>query len=114
MKQETSAEIALFSPAWLMALLRGQRSSGETFWVGNYGTALFHQPVLALLLVLPGTGVLPGFFAALLFVYQLLLVVALIRSHPKVATPIGWKVAGVIFTLLNAGAFAALAMTLSI
>ena len=101
--------MTLFTPTWLKALLRGKRASGETFWVGNYGTALFHQPLLALLLVMPISNAAPALLASVLAVYQGALALALVRSKPGVPTPIGWKIAGVIATLVHAALFATLA-----
>ncbi|MBO9479538.1 hypothetical protein J7382_18485 [Shimia sp. R11_0] len=103
---------SLFTPKWLAALLKGQRPAGETFWVGNYGTALFHQPILAVMLVLPLPSILPGLLTALLTVYQLVLSVAVARAQPNVPTPTGWKIAGILVTLGNAALFATLTSAL--
>ncbi len=112
MAEETNEKLTLFTPKWLSAVLRGARPTGETFWVGNYGTALFHQPLLALLLVLPVSEAIPGILAAFLALYQLLLTVAVAHSQPGVPTPIGWKIAGISITLAHAALFAALARSL--
>lgn len=112
MADETNNSLTLLSPKWLRAVLRGDRPTGETFWVGNYGTALFHQPVMALLLVLPISEAIPGTLAALLVLYQLVLTRAVARSQPGVPTPLGWKITGVLVTFGHAALFAALARSL--
>lgn len=112
MTEENPTEIRLFTPQWLRALLRGERATGETFWVGNYGTALFHQPVMAMLLVLPISEAIPAILAIALVLYQLALTVAVARSKPGVPTPFGWKLAGIAMTLVHAALFATLARSL--
>ncbi len=112
MADETNNSLTLFSPKWLRAVLRGDRPTGETFWVGNYGTALFHQPLMALLLVLPISEAIPGTWAALLVLYQLGLTRAVVRSQPGVPTPSGWKIAGILVTMGHAALFATLARSL--
>ncbi|WP_299424211.1 hypothetical protein [uncultured Shimia sp.] len=112
MTNDTNKKVTLFTPKWLQAVLRGERPSGETFWVGNYGTALFHQPLMALLLVLPINEAIPGVLAALLALYELALTVAVARSRPGVPTPLGWKIAGVLVTLGHAALFTFLALSL--
>jgi hypothetical protein len=99
----------IFTPAWFSALLRGALPTGETFWAGNYGTALFHQPLVALLVVLPIPRLIPALFWAALTLYQLALTSAVIRSRPGVPTPLGWKLAGIAVTLAHGGLFASLA-----
>ena len=112
MSEYAPEKMRLFTRAWFAALLRGKRSTGETFWVGNYGTALFHQPLLAVLLVMPISESIPAALAICLSLYQLALMVAVLRSSPAVPTPLGWKVTGVIVTLGHAALFAALARSL--
>ncbi|WP_294220733.1 hypothetical protein [uncultured Shimia sp.] len=112
MTDGTHPQMRLFTPEWLRALLRGERTTGETFWVGNYGTALFHQPLMALLLVLPINAVIPGALTSLLVVYQFTLTIAVWRSTPGVPTPIGWKIAGVLLTLGHTALFAVLTRAL--
>lgn len=112
MAENNDNSVTLFTPSWLRKLLRGERPTGETFWVGNYGTALFHQPVMALLLVLPISEAIPGTLAALLVLYQLVLTRAVARSQPGVPTPLGWKIAGILVTVGHAALFAALARSL--
>ena len=112
MADEANKNVTLFTPKWLRTVLRGVRPTGETFWVGNYGTALFHQPVMALLLVLPISEAIPGTLAALLVLYQLVLTRAVARSQPGVPTPLGWKIAGILVTFGHATLFAALAQSL--
>ncbi|SMP19808.1 hypothetical protein [Shimia sagamensis] len=112
MAEEIDEKLTLFTPKWLGAVLRGERPSGETFWVGNYGTALFHQPLMALLLVLPINEAIPGILAALLALYQIALTVAVTRSRPGVPTPLGWKIAGILITLGHAALFTFLALSL--
>ncbi|TKZ21586.1 hypothetical protein FAP39_05640 [Shimia litoralis] len=102
----------MFRPAWFSALLKGQLPLGETFWVGNWGTALFHQPLLALLVVLPLPSAVPGVLAVLLACFELALVRAVLIAKPGVPTPVGWRVAGVIVTLAIAALFASFARTL--
>jgi hypothetical protein len=109
MADKKDNSLTLFTPNWLRAVLRGERPTGETFWVGNYGTALFHQPLMALLLVLPISEAIPGTLAALLVLYQLALTRAVIRSQPDVPTPLGWKIAGILVTFGHAALFATLA-----
>lgn len=112
MTDGTHPQIRLFTPEWLRALLHGERTTGETFWVGNYGTALFHQPLMALLLVLPINALIPGALTSLLVVYQFALTIAVWRSTPGVPTLIGWKVAGILITFGHAALFAALTRSL--
>lgn len=112
MSHQPPPKLRLFTSAWLQAMLRGERTTGETFWVGNYGTALFHQPVMALLLVMPISEVFPGVLAALLTLYQIALFRAVALSQPGVPTPFGWKLAGLVVTLVHAVLFAGLARSL--
>jgi hypothetical protein len=112
MADKKDNSLTLFTPSWLRVVLRGNRPTGETFWVGNYGTALFHQPLMALLLVLPISEAIPGTLAVLLVLYQLALTRAVVRSQPGVPTPVGWKIAGVLVTFGHAALFAALARSL--
>lgn len=91
--------LTVFTPGWFRALLAAKLPAGETFWVGNYGTALFHQPLVALLVVLPIPRLIPAAFWALLTLYQLALTWALIRAKPGVPTPRIWKVIGILVTL---------------
>ena len=112
MTDGTQTQMRLFTLKWLSALLRGERTTGETFWVGNYGTALFHQPLMALLLVLPISALIPGALTSLLVVYQFTLATAVWRSTPGVPTPIGWKIAGILITFGHAALFVALTRSL--
>lgn len=112
MAEKNDTRLTLFTLNWLRAVLRGERPTGETFWVGNYGTALFHQPLLALLLVLPVSEAIPGTLATLLVLYQLALTRGVARSQPGVPTPLGWKIAGILVTFGHAALFAALARSL--
>lgn len=112
MTNDTNGKKTLFTPTWLRAVLRGERPSGETFWVGNYGTALFHQPLMALLLVLPINEAIPGTLAALLALYQFALTIAVAQSRSGVPTPLGWKFAGILITFGHAALFTFLALSL--
>ncbi|MCW9044396.1 MAG: hypothetical protein OQK05_13730 [Pseudopelagicola sp.] len=102
----------IFTPPWFSALLKGQLTTGETFWAGNYGTALFHQPIVALLVVLPIPRLIPAVFWAVLTLYQLVLTAAVIRSKPGVPTPLGWRIAGIVITLAHGALFASLARSI--
>jgi hypothetical protein len=110
MSDETKAKI--FTPAWFSALLRGALPTGETFWVGNYGTALFHQPLVAILVVLPIPRIIPALLWGLLTLYQLALGVAVTRSKPGVPTPLGWKLLGIAITFGHGALFASLARSI--
>lgn len=101
----------IFRPQWFRDLLAARLSLGETFWVGNYGTALFHQPLVVFLAILPVPRVIPAAALALLAIYQLALTWALIRAQPKVPTPMVWKVIGVLITLGFAALFLSFART---
>ena len=105
-------KLKIFTPAWFSALLRGTLPTGETFWAGNYGTALFHQPLVALLVVLPIPRLIPALFWGALTLYQLVLTSAVIRSKPDVPTPLGWKLAGIAVTLGHGALFASLARSI--
>ncbi|MDV4145996.1 MULTISPECIES: hypothetical protein [Shimia] len=102
----------IFTPAWFSALLKGALPTGETFWAGNYGTAMFHQPFVAILVVLPIPRLIPALFWAALTLYQLALTSAVIRSKPGVPTPLGWKLAGIAITLAHGALFASLARSI--
>ncbi|MBR9842714.1 MAG: hypothetical protein GYB25_06105 [Rhodobacteraceae bacterium] len=105
-------KLKMFTPAWFSALLKGELQTGETFWAGNYGTALFHQPLVALLVVLPIPRLIPALVWAILTLYQLALTSAVIRSKPGVPTPMGWKIAGIVITLAHGALFASLARSI--
>ncbi|MEQ9695716.1 hypothetical protein [Shimia sp. SDUM112013] len=107
--EEKSNGPKIFTPAWFKALFAGDLILGETFWGGNFGTALFHQPIVALLLVLPISTAIPAAFWGLLTLYQLALTRAVILAKPGVPTPIGWKIAGIIITFGFGVMFAAFA-----
>jgi hypothetical protein len=96
---------ATFSPGWFRELLAGRLSLGDTFWIGNYGTALFHQPLVVFLLILPVPKVVPAAVLALLALYELALARAVMLARPKVETPLGWKIVGVLLTLGFAALF---------
>ncbi|MDO6796840.1 hypothetical protein [Shimia thalassica] len=103
--EEKTTGPKMFSVAWFRALLTAQLPTGETFWVGNFGTALFHQPLIAISLVLSTpVSVLAGLWG-LLAAYQLYLATAVARSKPGVPTPVGWKIAGILVTLGNGALF---------
>lgn len=95
----------IFRPDWFRDLLAGRLSLGETFWVGNYGTALFHQPLVVFLAILPVPRLVPAAVVALLVLYQLALTRAVILAQPKVPTPKIWKVVGALVTLGIAALF---------
>lgn len=89
----------IFRPQWFRDLLSGRLSLGETFWVGNYGTALFHQPAIVFLAILPVPRLVPAIALMLLAFYQIALTRAMVMANPKVPTPKVWKVIGTLITL---------------
>lgn len=89
----------IFRPDWFRDLLSARLSLGETFWAGNYGTALFHQPVIVMLSVLAIPRIIPAGILAVLVIYQLALARAVYLAQPKVPTPRRYKVIGVLATL---------------
>lgn len=95
----------IFRPDWFRDLLAGRLSLGETFWAGNYGTALIHQPLVAFLTVLPVPRIIPAAVLIVLVIYQILLTRAMVLAQPKVPTPIGWKIVGTLVTLGFGGLF---------
>lgn len=95
----------IFRPDWFRDLLAGRLSLGETFWAGNYGTAMFHQPLVAFLTVLPVPRIIPAAVLFALVVYQFMLTRAVALAQPKVPTPVGWKIVGTLVTLGFAGLF---------
>jgi hypothetical protein len=98
-----------FTPAWFADLLAGRLSLGDTFWIGNFGTALVFVPAQVLLIVLAGL-LLPapwGMRLASIGAWALAAFhLALLRAVLKTALPRhdtgGWRWAGVAITALIA------------
>ncbi|GAA3870663.1 hypothetical protein [Celeribacter arenosi] len=92
----------MFTTRFWLNLLRGQEGLGDTFWAGNYLSGLFLIPVVVLLLAIPpASGLLPFIFIAF-GIYLLAVARAVAIAKPKGDTGLGWKIAGVAWTLLNA------------
>lgn len=89
---------------WI-SLLKGREALGDTFWAGNYLAALFFLPVMIVLLALGSFVPSLSFLLSASFVAFgiYLLAVARAVAVAKSSSAIGWRVAGVVWTLLNAG-----------
>ncbi|AJE48186.1 hypothetical protein [Celeribacter indicus] len=100
---EIRAERArMFTFGFWKSLLAGREGLGDTFWAGNYLAALFFIPVYILLLAIPPFYVLIPVVFALFGIYLLFVARAVWLAKPKGGAGIGWKIAGVIWTLMNA------------
>lgn len=87
---------------WWRSVLSGRETLGETFWTGNYLSALVVVPVVVMLLVIP--KMLPVAIALLgvYGVFLLFLTVAVARARPKDGKWTWWKLPGVALTLVDA------------
>lgn len=103
-ESEIEAERArMFTLGFWKSLLAGREGMGDTFWAGNYLAALFFIPVYVLLLAIPPLyGLIPVVFI-LFGIYLLFIARAVWLAKPKGNAGLGWKIAGVIWTLMNAG-----------
>ncbi|TNE70079.1 hypothetical protein [Celeribacter ethanolicus] len=102
-ESEIEAERArMFTLGFWKSLLAGREGLGDTFWAGNYLAALFFVPVYVLLIAIPPLyGLIPVVFA-LFGIYLLFVARAVWLAKPKGDAGKGWKIAGVIWTLMNA------------
>lgn len=109
-----------FTPSWFADLLSARLGLGDTFWIGNYGTALIFVP-MGMLLVLPGRLVLPpagatwliALWFALVALFFLALTVAMLRLALRTPAAGGWRWLGVVLTASNAVSAALLAPLLA-
>lgn len=93
----------MFTRAFWISLLKGREGLGDTFWAGNYLAALFFMPVYVVLLALPPLYPLMAPAFVLFGVYLLFVARAVWLAVSKSGTTSrGWKIAGVIWTVLNA------------
>lgn len=89
-----------------VSLLKGHEPLGDTFWAGNYLAALYFLPVMILLLVIgsfvPALSVLLSLSFVIFGIYILGVARAVAVAKPKGQAVKGWRIVGVIWTLLNA------------
>ncbi|MFI0396318.1 hypothetical protein [Paracoccus jiaweipingae] len=98
-----------FTPRWFAELLSARLSLGDTFWIGNFGTALLIVPVTIILLLLPQMVAIPpraqtallGLWLAVLCGFALFLLVAVTRVALRTPSVGGWRWAAVGVTALN-------------
>lgn len=108
-----------FRPAWFRDLLTAKLSLGDTFWIGNFGTALITVPVMMLFILLARIFLSPAMAglvsaAAMMAIsaYFLALTGAVFRTALPRREVGGWRWAGVAITFANAvgATFIALAL----
>ncbi|WP_460274618.1 hypothetical protein [Celeribacter sp. ULVN23_4] len=102
-ENEIEAERArMFTFGFWKSLLAGREGMGDTFWAGNYLAALFFVPIYVLLIAIPPLyGLIPVVFI-LFGIYLLFVARAVWLAKPKGNSGMGWKIFGVIWTLMNA------------
>ena len=98
-----------FRPAWFRDLLTAKLSLGDTFWIGNFGTALITVPAMMLFILLARVflsvelaGLVSAAAMMAIALYYLALTGAVFRTalpRPEVG---GWRWAVVAITLANA------------
>ncbi|WP_417262122.1 hypothetical protein [Celeribacter sp.] len=97
----------MFTLGFWKSLLAGHEGLGDTFWAGNYLAALLFLPLMVLLFTiasfLPSLSFLLSTSFVALGVYFLFVARAVWLAKPKGDTGLGWKIVGVIWTLMNAG-----------
>lgn len=97
-----------FTLSWFGRLLRGDLSLGDTFWIGNYGIALFTVPfgtLLALVARMISEATFGSFLMAcggVLALYHLTLTRAVWLTARRTPSAGGWRWVGVVLSLLNA------------
>lgn len=92
----------MFTLGFWKSLLAGREGMGDTFWAGNYLAALLFIPVYVILVAIPPLyGLIPVVFV-LFGIYLLFVARAVWMAKPKGDAGKGWKIAGVIWTLMNA------------
>ncbi len=100
----------IFTPQWFGRLFSGRLAPGDTFWVGNYGILLWVVPALVMLMFFVAKFA-PGALApvvtgslALLGLYRVAVLRALIASTLSTPGPKGWRWFGVLWTAAEATA----------
>lgn len=87
---------------WWRSVLAGRETLGETFWTGNYLSALVVVPLIVMLLVIPPLIPLGAALLGLYGLFLLALTTAVARASPKGGGWTWWKLPAVLLTLLNA------------
>lgn len=87
---------------WWRSVLAGLETLGETFWTGNYLSALVVVPLIVMLLVIPPLIPLGAALLGLYGLFLLALTTAVARASPKGGGWTWWKLPAVLLTLLNA------------
>ncbi|MFZ1468008.1 MAG: hypothetical protein WAT09_03415 [Paracoccaceae bacterium] len=108
-----------FTPAWFRDLLAARLSLGDTFWIGNFGTALITVPAVMLFVLLARVFLDPGMAALVsglammaIAVYYAVLALAVLRTALPRSEVGGWRWVGVACTLAIAVGTALLALVL--
>ncbi|MFV0358343.1 hypothetical protein [Tropicimonas sp.] len=112
------ARRGIFSRDWFGQLYRGELSLGDTFWIGNFGTALVLAPAIfagyvALIVLGAGAAVWPWFLgltATAVFVHFAFLACAVFIAATQAPEAGGWRWAGVAITVANAAGAALFAI----
>ena len=98
----------IFSRQWFRDLLAGRLGPGDTFWLGNYGTAMVIVPLvmlLAMILAISAPAAMPSTLAAiaaLVGLYRITILRALVVTTRAAAGPNGWRWTGVVWTGIEA------------
>lgn len=93
----------MFTRQFWGQLLKGQEGLGDTFWAGNYLAGLLFLPLVVFLLFIPPLYALIGPAFVVFGLYLLVVARAVAVARAKGDTGIGWRIFGVLWTLMNAG-----------
>lgn len=109
LKPEDMAAIAAERQLYLtrgfwVSLLKGRESLGDTFWIGNYLSALIFLPVMIVIFMMAALVPAVAFLMPVAFILFGVFLLGVARAVGVAPSKRGlaWRVVGVAWTLMNA------------